>query len=389
MANQIIILARSLPFHHLGGMEIVAWDLAVELKNKGYRVSVITTDFDSDVQEVTDGPEIIKLKGIPRGIYSTGWWHKTAETMLAWKNKHEVCSVISVSAGAFGVLKFKDKFPSATFIMQAHGTSMGELVSKLKVKKIKKTISAVKNIIGFVTDACHYRSFDWIVAVGDTVYADLNAFPTRIICEQSKIIKIENGIDQNIFTDSQSEREHIRNILGIPQNALVFLSASRLHEQKGVDNNIALFAKIKAKLNNAKYIICGDGPYEAPLHNIANECGVADDIIFLGAKTRYDLSKIMQCADIFLFLTKRIEAGLTLNILEAMSAGLPLIISEHLTFDTSEKIIKYNASHTEIDNLIDRICTMLSLGRETYIQKKNTLNYSVEKYISLIQSSNK
>lgn len=67
MANQIIILARSLPFHHLGGMEIVAWDLAVELKNKGYQVSVITTDFDTDIEKEIDGPTLIKLKNIPRG----------------------------------------------------------------------------------------------------------------------------------------------------------------------------------------------------------------------------------------------------------------------------------------------------------------------------------
>ncbi|QJT81539.1 glycosyltransferase family 4 protein [Kosakonia sp. MUSA4] len=388
MANQIIILARSLPFHHLGGMEIVAWDLAVELKNKGYQVSVITTDFDTDIENEIDGPALIKLKNIPRGKYSSGWWKKTAETMLAWENKNEVCAVISISAGAFGVLKHKDKFPYARFIMQAHGTSMGELVSKLKTKKIKKALSAVKNIIGFISDAKHYRAFDWIVAVGDAVYDDLNAFPTRIICTPEKIIKIENGIDQNIFTDSQSERERLRNLFAIPQNALVFMSASRLHEQKGVDTNIRLFASIKNKIHNAKYVICGDGPYEAQLHKIVQDYGLAEDILFLGAKTRRELSLIMQCADIFLFLTKRIE-GLPLNILEAMSAGLPLIISEHLSFEASEKIIKCNAACIDNDSMVDDILNMLSYGRESYIKDKNTLTYSVDKYISLIQSNNK
>lgn len=388
MANQIIILARSLPFHHLGGMEIVAWDLAVELKNKGYQVSVITTDFDTDIEKDIDGPAIIKLKNIPRGKYSAGWWKKTAETMLAWENKNEVCAVISISAGAFGVLKHKDKFPYARFIMQAHGTSIGELVSKLKTKKIKKTLSAVKNIIGFISDAKHYRVFDWIVAVGDAVYDDLNAFPTRIICAPKKIIKIENGIDQNIFTDSQSERERLRNLFAIPQNALVLMSASRLHEQKGVDTNIRLFASIKTKIHNSKYIICGDGPYETQLHKIAQDYAVAEDILFLGAKTRRELSSIMQCADIFLFLTKRIE-GLPLNILEAMSAGLPLIISEHLSFEASEKIIKCDAACVDYDNLVSDISNMLSYDRESYIKNKNTLAYSVDEYISLIQSNNR
>lgn len=388
MANQIIILARSLPFHHLGGMEIVAWDLAVEFTKKGYQVSVITTDFDADVIKSTDGPEIIKLKDIPRGKYSSGWWNKTAETILAWQNKNEVSAIISISAGAFSVLKYKNKFPHATFIMQAHGTSMGEFVSKLKTKNIKKILSSVKNIIGFISDAKHYHSFDWIVAVGDTVYTDLNAFPTRAICSPEKIIKIENGIDQNIFTASQAERDRLRQEFAIPQDAVVFMSASRLHEQKGVDSNIHLFANIKKKIANAKYIICGDGPYEAQLHKIAHDYGITEDVLFLGAKTRYELSLIMQCADVFLFLTRRIE-GLPLNVLEAMSAGLPLIISEHLTFEAGQKIVKCNAANVDYDSLVDNILNMLSCGRESYIKDKNTLAYSVDQYISLIQSNNK
>ncbi|HBM2545468.1 TPA: glycosyltransferase family 1 protein, partial [Enterobacter hormaechei subsp. xiangfangensis] len=46
MAEEVIIFARSLPFHHLGGMEVVAWDLAVQLQVKGFKVTVVTTDFD-------------------------------------------------------------------------------------------------------------------------------------------------------------------------------------------------------------------------------------------------------------------------------------------------------------------------------------------------------
>ena len=388
MANQIIILARSLPFHHLGGMEIVAWDLAMELRNKGYDVNVITTDFESDVSDTVNMLNVIKLKNIPQGKYSKGWWQRTADTLRKWPNKDDVCAVISISAGGFSILKLKEKFPRAKFIMQAHGTSIGELISKFKTKKIKKMLSAIKNIIGFVSDARHYRFFDWIVAIGDTVYEDLNAFPTRIICERTKIIKIENGIDQKIFTDSQTERAQLRTLFGIPQDSLVFMSASRLHEQKGVDANIELFSKIKNKISNSRYIICGDGPYEAELHRIAREQGITNDILFLGAKSRQELAVIMQCADIFLFLTKRIE-GLPLNILEAMSAGIPLIISPHLSFSAGDKIIKCNMADLDEGELIIRINNMLSQRRESYIQTKNTLDFSVDKYVSLIQSSSK
>ncbi len=62
MAEEVIIFARSLPFHHLGGMEVVAWDLAVQLQVKGFKVTVVTTDFDEDIPVLENTPQIIKLK---------------------------------------------------------------------------------------------------------------------------------------------------------------------------------------------------------------------------------------------------------------------------------------------------------------------------------------
>lgn len=129
--------------------------------------------------------------------------------------------------------------------MQAHGTSIGELVSKIKTRKIKKILSSVKNIFGFYLDAKHYSYFDWVVAVGDAVKKDLTSFPTTLICSYDKIVKIENGIDESLFSDDISQRNTVREQLGISSEAKVFMSASRLHEQKGVDKNIDLFAEIK------------------------------------------------------------------------------------------------------------------------------------------------
>jgi glycosyltransferase involved in cell wall biosynthesis len=53
----------------------------------------------------------------------------------------------------------------------------------------------------------------------------------------------------------------LREQLGIAPDALVFMSASRLHEQKGVDKNIELFAQVKKIKPDAKLLICGNGPW--------------------------------------------------------------------------------------------------------------------------------
>jgi glycosyltransferase involved in cell wall biosynthesis len=384
MADEVIILSRSLPFHHLGGMEVVAWDLAVELQKREFKVTVITTDYTDNSSNPESLPSVKKIKNIPPGVYSKGWWEKTDEVMQNWQGKEDVCAVISISAGGFAALKYKKVFPNASFIMQAHGTSMGELVSKIKTGKVKKIISSIKNIKGFLTDAKYYRGFDRIVAVGDAVYRDLTSFPTNRICDVSKVLKIENGIDQNLFTDNLSKRQYIRDSLNITEKTMVFISASRLHEQKGVDRNISIFEYIHKKEPDSKYLICGDGPYESELRGLAEKKSLKNDIHFLGAKTRTELAELLQCADVFLFLTKRIE-GLPLNILEAMSAGIPLIISDHLHFCESDHIHKHCMSNDANQSTLDFILKARNMKRKSFIPQQNTLRYCVDKYISLFK----
>lgn len=91
MAEEVIIFARSLPFHHLGGMEVVAWDLAVQLQVKGFKVTVVTTDFDENIPVLENNPQIIKLKNIPKAAYSAGWWTETEKSL-----KHGELKIMSV-----------------------------------------------------------------------------------------------------------------------------------------------------------------------------------------------------------------------------------------------------------------------------------------------------
>jgi hypothetical protein len=143
MVDEVLIFSRSLPFHHLGGMEVVAWDLAQQLQISGFDVKVITTDFDTVIPTSENTPQIIKIKNIPKAEYSKGWWKETENISAEWANKEKVRAVISISAGAFSVLKLKPQFPNAKFIMQAHGTSVGEFVSKLKTRQLKKLLSSL------------------------------------------------------------------------------------------------------------------------------------------------------------------------------------------------------------------------------------------------------
>ncbi|HBR4945075.1 TPA: glycosyltransferase, partial [Klebsiella pneumoniae] len=106
------------------------------------------------------------------------------------------------------------------------------------------------------------------------------------------------------------------------------------------------------KVENSYYLICGDGPERDNLEKLARDFGIEQNVIFLGALERKELVEVLSCADAFLFLTKRVE-GLPLNVLEAMSVGIPAIISKHLTFAESGKLKKVDTNnYSEVSNLL-------------------------------------
>ena len=62
---------------------------------------------------------------------------------------------------------------------------------------------------------------------------------------------------------------------------------------------------------------------ERKIKDYAKKLGVYDNCVFLGY--RKDISRIMQIADLFFHASHR--EGLTLSVMEAMSFGLPCVVS--------------------------------------------------------------
>jgi glycosyltransferase involved in cell wall biosynthesis len=140
---------------------------------------------------------------------------------------------------------------------------------------------------------------------------------------------------------------------------VVVVSASRLHSEKGVDNNLIAFKKFNERVKNSYYLICGDGVEKDNLLQLSKDLGIISNVRFLGGIDRKFLSNILNCADIFLFLTKRVE-GLPLNVLEAMSVGVPMIVSNHLTFTESNKLRK--VVNNEYEHIADQMVGVVNFS---------------------------
>lgn len=130
------------------------------------------------------------------------------------------------------------------------------------------------------------------------------------------------GIDTSQYNLSEKSREEKRCELGLGEDDVALISMGDLIERK----NYATAIRSIAETNDPKlqYFICGKGPEEENLKELAESLCVTEQIHFLGFRS--DIKELLVAADIFLFTTK--QEGLPRSMMEAMASGLPCIASK-------------------------------------------------------------
>lgn len=118
------------------------------------------------------------------------------------------------------------------------------------------------------------------------------------------------------------DRAQMRRELGLPDEAIVLVSAGALNKNKNYGPVISAMAILKNE--DLYYLICGDGELKQALQKQIQKKGLEGHIMLLGYRT--DAIDIMGCADIFVMPSLR--EGIPRATLEAMALGLPCVVSD-------------------------------------------------------------
>jgi len=97
-----------------------------------------------------------------------------------------------------------------------------------------------------------------------------------------------------------------------------------LRPYKGWADFLRVAQRICATGLNVRWHVVGEGPERSRLDAMARELGIADRVVMHGLLK--DVSFLLQELDVFLFTSYR--EGLSVAVLEAMSAGLPIVATD-------------------------------------------------------------
>lgn len=129
------------------------------------------------------------------------------------------------------------------------------------------------------------------------------------------------GIDTDKFKNIEVNRPEKRESIGLSEDDFMIISVGELNKNK--NHQVMIRALSGLKKQGIKYVLCGQGPLESELRELAIKLDVENQVKFLGF--RNDIPELMSIADLFAFPSYR--EGLSLSLMEAMASGMPVVCS--------------------------------------------------------------
>ncbi|MBC7075581.1 MAG: glycosyltransferase family 4 protein [Syntrophomonadaceae bacterium] len=183
---------------------------------------------------------------------------------------------------------------------------------------------------------------------------------------------IQNGIDTKLYSNSNADyRTIIRQKYSIPQRAIVFISVGSLIERK---NPLAVLdAFLGSSICNISYLIMvGTGSLKEKLQKRSQRF---KNVIFTG---HVDNVVDFLCASDYFISASRSE-GLPMTVLEAMSCGLPVILSD---IPQHNEILKHNKKAGKTFKTINNLTQIFNTINTNNQLSYNTMSHAATNLIS-------
>ncbi len=175
------------------------------------------------------------------------------------------------------------------------------------------------------------RSFDWspflrrrLYRLADRIVVVSNetgeSFRRKTGVEAGRIVVIRNGIEFRRYEGPA--REEVLGAFGVRPGAVrIFGSVSRLDPVKDHGTMLRAFARAAGGRDDCALLVVGDGPERGSIERLARELEIEKRVLLAGFTN--EIPKYLAAMDAF--LQPSLAEGLSLTILEAAAAGVPVI----------------------------------------------------------------
>jgi glycosyltransferase involved in cell wall biosynthesis len=141
-------------------------------------------------------------------------------------------------------------------------------------------------------------------------------------CPLEKMVVIPSGIDTERFAPLVSADYKAR--LGLPADAVVVGSLTRMRVRKGVEELLRAMTQICAVRPDVHLVVAGDVELDDELQALVASAGLGDRLHLLGRRS--DVPEVLSAMDVFVLSSH--DEGMSNAILEAMAMERPVVATD-------------------------------------------------------------
>lgn len=168
----------------------------------------------------------------------------------------------------------------------------------------------------------------WVLSVADLITCDayhmLDAISMYGI-DQSKVKLIYFGVEPNVFSPGEKNRDVLEK-WGASGKKVV-ISLRNLEPIYNIETLLRAVPEVVSKFDSVRFVVGGGGSAAGDLHGLAESLGVSRFVHFMGKYAHDELPGYLRTADIYVS-TSLSDAGIAASTAEAMSVGLPVVVSD-------------------------------------------------------------
>ena len=294
-------------FHpHLGGVESHVYSICAELAKRGHEVEVLTSRHKKNLpaRETIEGFTVTRLKPVATMM----------RTPIVPRTK------AALRERKADVFHAHSPPPLSSYYTSKIASEMG-----IPFVLTYHCDIEIPSVFGLVAEELYRRTLGARTMRGASriiVTTETYAATSRAIWKYSPVV-IPNPVDYDIFRPDVDGRE-CRRTLGLSPDEHMVLLVGRIVPHKGIE----YLVEAAQYVDNAKFVIGGEGPSLGAVRRVARVFGVQEKVIFAGRVPRAKLPEYYAACDVAVLPSvSRLEA-FGIAALEAMSTGKPVVVSD-------------------------------------------------------------
>lgn len=367
---------------YINGVSTSIVSLEQALRNKGHEVYIVTVNAENLSYKYEDDDHIIRIPGIPIGIYDyrlTGIYPLRAINKIKKWNLDVIHSHTEFGIGTFARI----------------------LAKQLDVPLVHTYHTMYEDYVHYITKGYFDKSSKKLAEYFTKFYCDRTAkeliVPSKktynLFKEKYKVNKmihiVPTGIDVERFyiekRDSK-ELELLKKDLKFKKDDFIITYVGRLAKEKNIEFLLKNHTKLSKK---CKLLIVGNGPDLEHFKKMVIELKLEEQVKFTGAVPHYDVPNYYAISNIFVTASVTETQGLT--VIEAMASSLPVVCISDESFkdsvidDLNGKVFKTDKGYVNSIELLLKNKEKYNMMRKQarVSAESHSLKYYAEKVIDV------